>query len=214
MRTAGVGFGGRRSGEPVVARAHGTLPLSGMPGAVRRELALLGTESRSGTRLSALDIASLEDANPRRLDWVERRAAETQPAMDRQQRTVSDPTMGAGQRAGQQDSGAERTANAAGLASPLWLQSAAAGNPGGRQPLSRNLLPSRQLDLSGTDRRARSHGPRTQSSRASYQRHLRISTCPRRPATSMQRFEPVNKYLWSLLATTSTSFVKRYDKKH
>ena len=48
-----------------------TLSLSRVPRAVRREPALLGAESRSGTGLPALDIAGLEDANPRRLDWVE-----------------------------------------------------------------------------------------------------------------------------------------------
>ena len=62
MRTAGVGSGGRPSGEPAVARARGTLSLSGVPRALRRELALLGAESRSGTGLPAVDIASLEDA--------------------------------------------------------------------------------------------------------------------------------------------------------
>ena len=147
MRTAGVGPGGRRSGEPVVARAHGTLSLPGMPRAVRRELALLGAESRSGTRLSALDIARLEDANPRRLDWVERRAAETQPAMDRQQRTVSDPAVGARQRAGQQDSGAERAANAAGLASPLWPQSGATKVIASEHATTATMLGSLDMDV-------------------------------------------------------------------
>src|SRR5271165_6732427 len=101
MRTAGVGLGGRRSGEPAVARARGKLSLFGMLRAVRREPALLGAEPRSGISLSALDIAGVEDAGARCLDWMERRAAKTQPAVDRQQRAVSDPAVGAGQGAGQ-----------------------------------------------------------------------------------------------------------------
>src|SRR5947208_10006326 len=44
LRTAGVGAGGRRRGEPLVARACRTLSLPGVPRALRRELALLGTE--------------------------------------------------------------------------------------------------------------------------------------------------------------------------
>src|SRR5438309_3326535 len=108
MRTTGVGSGGRPGRESIVARAHGTSSLPGMPRAVRRELALLGAESRSGTGLSALDIARLEDANPRRLDWVERRAAATQPAMDRQQRTVSDSAVGRSAALGEPHFGAGR----------------------------------------------------------------------------------------------------------
>src|SRR5665811_128547 len=127
MRTAGVGPGRRLGRQPVVARAHGTSSLPGMPRAVRRELALLGAQSRSGTRLPAVDLARLEDAGARRVDWVERRAAQTQPASDRQQRTVSDPAVGASQRAGQQDSGAQRAENAARLADRLWPRSAAHG---------------------------------------------------------------------------------------
>ena len=165
MRAAGVGLGGRPGGEPVVAGADGTLSLPGMPRAVRCEHALLGAESRAGTRLSALDIARLEDAGPRRLDRLERRAAEAQPAMDRQQWTVPDSAVGPRQRAGEQDPGAERPANAARLGSPIWVSSAAAGNAGGRQSLSRNLLPGCQLDLCRTDHRARPHGPGAQSSR-------------------------------------------------
>jgi hypothetical protein len=36
-----------------------------------------------------VDIAGLEDAGARHLDWMERRAAAAQPAMDRQQWKVS-----------------------------------------------------------------------------------------------------------------------------
>jgi len=54
-----------------VARARGTLSLPGMPGAVRGELALLGAESPAGTRLSAVDIARLEDEAPGCLDRLE-----------------------------------------------------------------------------------------------------------------------------------------------
>src|SRR2546421_12789960 len=54
-----------------------TLSLSGMLRALRRQLALLGAESRSGTGLPALDIARLEDAGAGRLDRLERRAAAT-----------------------------------------------------------------------------------------------------------------------------------------
>lgn len=45
-----------------------------------------------------------------------------------------------------------RPANAARLASPLWVSSPAAGNPGGHAALSRDLLPGRQLDPCGTNR--------------------------------------------------------------
>src|SRR5437867_2429726 len=72
VRATGVDPGGRQSGEPVVARAGGTLSLSRMPRAVRRESALLGAESRAGTGLSALVLARLEDAAERRLDRLER----------------------------------------------------------------------------------------------------------------------------------------------
>ncbi len=82
MRTVGIGVGGRRSGEPEVARARGELSLSGVACAVRRELALLGAEPRSGTGVSALDIAGLENARARCLDWMEQR--KRHPAMDRQ----------------------------------------------------------------------------------------------------------------------------------
>ena len=53
---------------------------------------------------------------------------------------------------------------------------AAAGNARGRAALPRNLLPGRQLDLSGADHRAGPHGPGTQSPRSSHQRQ---STCTR-----------------------------------
>ncbi len=72
-----------------------------MPRALRRPLTLLGAESRAGTGLPALDLARLEDEAPRCLDRVERRAATTQPAVDRQQRAVSDPALGASPRAGE-----------------------------------------------------------------------------------------------------------------
>lgn len=48
--------------------------------------------------------------------------------------TASDHAVGADQRAARQDCGAERAANAAALAKPLWSCSADAGNAGGRQP--------------------------------------------------------------------------------
>ena len=67
--------GGRPSREPPVARAGGTVSLSGMPRAVRRAPALLGAQSRAGVGLSALDIAGLEDAGSGRVDRLERRAA-------------------------------------------------------------------------------------------------------------------------------------------
>src|ERR1019366_10785481 len=68
---AGVGPGGRRSREPPVAREGRTLSLSRVPRAVRREPALLGALSRSGTGLSALELAGLEDAGPGCLDRLE-----------------------------------------------------------------------------------------------------------------------------------------------
>ena len=75
LRASGTGPGGRPSREPPVARADGTVSLSRMPRAVRREPALLGTESGSGVGLSALDLARLEDAGAGRVDRLERRAA-------------------------------------------------------------------------------------------------------------------------------------------
>src|SRR3989449_6687842 len=162
VRAAGIGAGGRPSGEPALARAGGTLSLSGVPGALRRPLALLGAESRSGTRLPALDLARLEDEAPRRLDRVERGAATTQLALDRQPRAVSDSALGAREGTGQQDSGALRAPAARKLGTILRVPSAAAGNAGGRAALSRNLLPRCQLDLSGADHRSGSHGPGTQ----------------------------------------------------
>ena len=75
VRASGTGSGGRQSGEPPVARADGTVSLSRMSRAVRREPALLGAESRSGVGLSALDLAGLEDAGSGRVDRLERRAA-------------------------------------------------------------------------------------------------------------------------------------------
>src|SRR6266851_7907625 len=140
VRAAGIGAGGRPSGEPALARAGGTLSLSGVPGALRRPLALLGAESRPGTRLPALDLTGLEDAVPRRLDRLERRAATTQLALDRQSWAVSDSALGASPGVGEQDLGAERPANARRLAGSLRASSAAAGNAGGRAALSRNLL--------------------------------------------------------------------------
>src|ERR1700687_4105353 len=98
--------------------------------------------------------------------------------MDRQPWTVPDFAVGASQRAGEQNPGAERPATAARLANPIWASSAVAGNAGGRDPLSWNLLPGRQLDPSGTDLRARAHGPGAQKPRPSHQRHLRLSTRP------------------------------------
>src|SRR5207248_7674825 len=71
LRTAGVGAGGRRRGEPLVARACRTLSLPGVPRAVRRELALLGTEWPPRTRLSVVDFTRLEDKAARRLDRLE-----------------------------------------------------------------------------------------------------------------------------------------------
>ena len=72
VRAAGVGLGGRPGGEPVMTRARRALSLSGMPRALRREFALLGAKSRSGTCLPVVDVASLENAGARRLDRVER----------------------------------------------------------------------------------------------------------------------------------------------
>jgi len=72
MRAAGAGPGGKQRREPVVARAGGTLSLLRMPRAVRRALALLGTESAARTRLSAVDLTRLENEAARRLDRLER----------------------------------------------------------------------------------------------------------------------------------------------
>src|SRR5271157_5905364 len=101
LRASGVGSRPRPSGEPSMAPATGTVSLSGMARAVWGELALLGTESRAGTGLPAVDLARLEDAGSRCLDWLERRAAATQSAIDHQQQSVFGSAMGTGQRASQ-----------------------------------------------------------------------------------------------------------------
>src|SRR5664279_6040653 len=104
--------------------------------------------------------------------------------MDRQQWTFSDSAVGTSQGAGEQDSGTECQANATRLAGPIWASSPAAGNARGYQPVSRNLLPGRQLDPYGTDDRTRSYGPGAQSARASHQGCLCLSTSPQCPPTS------------------------------
>ncbi len=76
---------------------------------------------------------------------------------------------------GEQDPGAKRPANAARLASPIWVSSPAAGNAGRHEALSRNLLPGSQLDPCWADRRARTHGPGTPEPRSGRQRYLRTS---------------------------------------
>ena len=58
----------------------------------------------------------------------------------------------------------------------IWASSAAAGNTGGRDPLSRNLLPGRQLDPCWADHWARSYGSRAPKTRCGFQRHLHLST--------------------------------------
>jgi hypothetical protein len=69
-------------------------------------------------------------------------------------------------------------ATAARLANPIWASSPATGNFGGCHPVSRNLLPRRQLDLCWADYRTRSHGPGAQSPRSSHQTHLCLSAGP------------------------------------
>src|ERR1035438_2489028 len=108
VRASGTGLGGRPSRKPPVARAGGTVSLSGMSRAVRGKPALLGAQSREGIGMSTLDVTSLEDASAGLVDRLERRAARAQPPVDRQQWTFSNFALGAGQRTGQQDSGAER----------------------------------------------------------------------------------------------------------
>src|SRR5438093_7584019 len=102
--------------------------------------------------------------------------------------------MSTGPGTGQQDSGAERPADAARLANSIRASPTAAGNAGGRTALSRNLLPGRQLDLRWADRRSRTNGPKAQSPRSSHQRYLRVPAGPRCPATPMRRARAVNKY--------------------
>src|SRR5713101_3117655 len=121
--------------------------------------------------------------------------------MDRQQRTVSDPAVGASQGAGQQDPGAERRANAAGLGNSIWKSSPAAGNSSGPQAISRNLLPGRQLAPCWTDRRARSHGSGTPKARPRYQRHLCLSAGPRCSAPFMRRSHAAGSMAMKALIT-------------
>jgi hypothetical protein len=185
VRASGVDPGGRQIGEPAVARADGTSSLSRMPRPVRRKLTLLGAEWQPGTGLSALDVTRLEDAGPRRLDRVERSAAATQSAIDRQQWPIPHPAMGASHRTGQQNSGAECTDRATRLGGAIWAASAAIGNTGGRGPLSRNLLSGRQLDPCWADHWARAYGSRAPKTRCCFQRYLHLSADPRCPTPFM-----------------------------
>ena len=70
-QAVGTGPGGRKKRKPSMARAGRAISLFGMQRAVRRPAALLGAESPAGTGLSALDLPGLEDAGPRRMDWLE-----------------------------------------------------------------------------------------------------------------------------------------------
>ncbi len=76
---------------------------------------------------------------------------------------------------------------------PIWVSSPAAGNAGGHETLSRDLLSGCQLAPCWAERRARTHGSGTPKLRSSHQRHLRVSG-PRCSATSMRCSRPVNKY--------------------
>ena len=98
----------------------------------------------------------------------------------------SHPAVGASQRTGQQDSGDKCTGHATRLGGPIWASSAAVGNTGGRGPLSRNLLPGRQLDPRWSDHWARPHGSRAPKARRNLQRHLPLSASPRCPTPAMQ----------------------------
>src|SRR6516225_6112466 len=98
VRTVGVGSGGRRSGEPTMAGAHGAVSLPRMLRAVRSALALLGAQSAAGTRLSVVDLARLEDEAAGYLDWLERRATDSPLAVRREQRKIPDFAMGTCQR--------------------------------------------------------------------------------------------------------------------
>ena len=69
---------------------------------------------------------------------------------------------------------------------PLRSSTAAAGNAGGRQPFSRDLLPCCQLAACRANRRTRPHGPGAHSSRSSHQRRLRLSAGARRPSAVMR----------------------------
>src|SRR5215472_767862 len=71
LRAAGTDAGARPSREPLLAPAVGTAPLSWLSHSLRRQPALLGAPSGSGTGLPAVDVAGLEDAGARCLDWME-----------------------------------------------------------------------------------------------------------------------------------------------
>ena len=58
--------------------------------AVRSALAILGAQSAAGTRLSIVDLARLEDEAAGHLDWLERQATDSQPAVDCEQRKIPD----------------------------------------------------------------------------------------------------------------------------
>ena len=93
--------------------------------------------------------ASLEDGRARCLDRLERRRADAQSPTHRQPQPLSDSTLGAGERAGQQDSGAVRAPVAGGLGEAIRLSAAVAGDTGGR-----GTFPRRRCGESRRKRRA------------------------------------------------------------
>src|SRR6516225_4626634 len=117
-----------------------------------------------------------------------------QLAKDRKQWKISHFAVGPGQKLGQQNSGAERAADAARLGDALRVSSVAAGDSGGCGAFSRNLLSGCQLASSWANCWTWSYGPRTRSARSSGQRHLRLSVGAQRAAAAMRGSHTVNKY--------------------
>jgi hypothetical protein len=136
--------------------------------------------------------------------WVRNRDRElacllwTSPAWKMQARDVwigwSDERRRHSQRAGQQNPGTERPANAARLGDSLWVSSPAAGNASGSDSFSWDMLSGCQLDLYRANRRTRAYGPRASSSWSGGQRHLCLSAGARRATAAKRQSHTVNKY--------------------
>jgi len=118
------------------------------------------------------------------LERLERARAGPPAPVHRQQQPVPDPALGASEGAGQQDPGPLRPPTASGLAAPLWLPAAVAGNAGGCPALRRNLLPGGELDPAGRNPGARPDGSASPSRWLSTQAGLRLSPLPKRAATA------------------------------
>ena len=99
-------------------------------------------------------------ARDRWIGWDEARRARNLQRVVNNSRFLVLP-VGAGAESGQPAAGVAGQAAGRRLAGPRFaIEPAAAGDAGGPAPLCRHLLPGCQLEGVGSQRRARSHGPR------------------------------------------------------